>query len=271
MPPRALSALLAPRRPVVLCYHGVGRTSTAEDPHFLRVPPGRFRAQVELLLNADYRFVRVSELGAQIRDGGSLHGLAALSFDDGWEDNHGVVLPILRSYGVPATVFVTTGLIAKPNPWTRDGARMMNVDQLCELVAAGFEIGAHTVSHPDLSRLDQATCLQEMTESRDTLAQIVGQSIDSFAYPYCAYGPAAVAAAQEAGFEVAVTCHGRGSWRQWEVKRAAITGKDGLLSFLLKIHYRYDPLFNSPAGRTVRELTRSTRSHARQLMERRGS
>ena len=38
----------------------------------------------------------------------------ALSFDDGMDDNHAVVLPLLTELGLTATVYVTTGLIGKP-------------------------------------------------------------------------------------------------------------------------------------------------------------
>ena len=49
----------------------------------------------------------------------------------------------------------------------------------------------------------------------------------TFAYPFCKYGEDAVRAARDTGFKAAVTCHGRGGWEPFEMKRVMITGKDG--------------------------------------------
>jgi peptidoglycan/xylan/chitin deacetylase (PgdA/CDA1 family) len=253
------------RRSVILGYHGVGPSDPSEDPEHLLVPPERFRAQVGLLRDAGFRFVTVTELAERATGHKPPPGLAALSFDDGMEDNHSVLLPILEELGIRATVYVTTGLIGKPNPWMskRSGARMMTEDELRELAAAGVELGAHTVTHPDLSTLPHGACLREMTESRDALERLTGAPVRSFAYPFCRYGDAALAAAADAGFLAAVTCEGRGSWNPLELKRAMITGKDGLPSFLLKLTDAYQPLFDSVPGRLLRAGTRSARSRIR--------
>jgi peptidoglycan/xylan/chitin deacetylase (PgdA/CDA1 family) len=258
--------MLCRRRSVILCYHGVGPTSTRLDPGFLRVRPDVFRAQLDLLLGAGFEFVTVAELADRSAGAEPPPGLAALSFDDGMDDNHAVVLPILTELRLTATVYVATGLIGKPNPWMAPeaGARMMDELELRELAAAGFEIGAHSVTHPDLSQLDYERCLREMTESRATLERVVGAPVRTFAYPFCRYGPAALAAVQAAGFTAAVTCQGLGSWDRYELERSLITGKDGLPVFLLKLTDAYQPLFDSGPSRLVRTATRTLREHRRE-------
>ena len=261
-----LARMLRARRSVILCYHGVGPTSTSIDPGFLRVRPDVFRAQLDLLLGAGFEFVTVAELADRSAGAEPPPGLAALSFDDGMDDNHAVVLPILTELGLTATVYVATGLIGKPNPWMAAdaGARMMDEPELRELAAAGFEIGAHSVTHPDLSQLDYETCLREMTQSRRTLERVVGSPVRTFAYPFCRYGPAALAAARASGFTAAVTCQGLGSWDRYELKRSLITGKDGLPIFLLKLTDAYQPLFESGPSRLVRAATRRLRGRRRE-------
>ena len=261
-----LARTLRTRRSVILCYHGVGPTSTRLDPGFLRVPTDVFRAQLDLLRDAGFEFVTVAELAERSAGAEPPPGLAALSFDDGMDDNHAVVLPILTELGLTATVYVATGLIGKPNPWMAPGAgtRMMDEPELRELAAAGFEIGAHSVTHPDLSQLDYESCLREMTESRRTLERVVGAPVRTFAYPFCRYGPAALAAARASGFTAAVTCQGLGSWDRYELKRSLITGKDGLPIFLLKLTDAYQPLFESGPSRLVRAATRRLRERRRE-------
>jgi len=256
-------------RSTILLYHGVGPTSTRIDPGFLRVRPEAFREQLGLLLQAGFETVTVAEFAR--RSGGRKPppGLVALSFDDGMDDNHSVLLPLLRDHGVRATVYVTTGLIGKPNPWMtpESGARMMTVEELRELAAAGFEIGAHTVSHPDLSRLGFDECLREMRESRDDLERTLGVEVRTFAYPSCHYGPAAVEAARAAGFTAAVTCHGLGSWKRYELRRSLMSGKDGTASFLAKLTGLYEPLWASPPGGLARATTRKARTMKRERAE----
>jgi peptidoglycan/xylan/chitin deacetylase (PgdA/CDA1 family) len=270
---RLAAGSLRARRSVILCYHGVGATSTRIDPGFLRVRPDAFRAQLELLLGAGFEFVTVAEFAARCKGEEPPAGFAALSFDDGMDDNHDVVLPILAELGLPATVYVVTGLIGKPNPWMAvgSGARMMNEEELREVAAAGVEIGAHTITHPDLSQLDYAACLDEVGGSRSELERLIGVTVRTFAYPFCRYGTAARAAVESAGFEAAVTCQGLGSWDRFELKRSLITGKDELSIFLLKLTDAYQPLFDSAPSRIVRSSTRAVRDRLRRQKEARRS
>jgi peptidoglycan/xylan/chitin deacetylase (PgdA/CDA1 family) len=256
----------------VLAYHGVAPSDPGEDPHNLRVPPTRFRAQVEALLDAGFEIVTVTDLAERAGGREPPPGLVALSFDDGMEDNHSVLLPILREYGIPATVYVTTGLIGEANPWLapKSGARMMTEGELRELAGAGVELGAHTVTHPDMSLMGHEECLREMTESREVLERLIGAPVTTFAYPFCRYNAAAVAAAADAGFLAAVTCEGRGDWSPYEMGRAMITGKDGWPSFLLKASDVYQPLFDSRAGKLLRASTRSVRARVSERRPGRG-
>lgn len=261
---------LARRRSVILSYHGVAESNADVDPEFLRVSPAAFRGQLNLLLGAGYRIVTVAELAAAARAAGGEPppGLAALSFDDGMDDNHHNLLPILREYGVPASVYVTTGLIGKENPWMVPGtSRMMIEDELLELHGAGIELGAHTVTHPNMEELTYDECLQEITTSRDYLHELTGEPVRTFAYPFCKYGDDAIRAARDAGFEAAVTCQWRGSWDPFQMKRVMITGKDGAPSFALKIWELYGHLFHSAPGRVARTATRGVRRRVRAVIE----
>jgi peptidoglycan/xylan/chitin deacetylase (PgdA/CDA1 family) len=256
------------RRSVILSYHGVAESNVRVDPEFLRVPPDAFRGQLDVLLGAGFEIVTVAELAARANGGEPPPGLAALSFDDGMDDNHSDLLPILREYGVPATVYVATGLIGEPNPWMAPGtSRMMVEDELRDLHAAGIELGAHTVTHPNLEELGYDECLREMTASRDFLRELTGAPVRTFAYPFCKYGDDAVRAARDAGFEAAVTCQWRGSWEPFEMKRVMITGKDGPPSFALKAWELYGRLFHSSAGRVARTATRGLRRRVREARE----
>jgi peptidoglycan/xylan/chitin deacetylase (PgdA/CDA1 family) len=266
-PWHALVRSLARRRSVNVAYHGVDVISPAADPENLCVPPERFRAQLGLLLDAGFELVTVAELAERAAGGVPPPGLASLSFDDGLEDNHRVVLPILRELGAAATVYVTTGLIGEPNPWLAGPARYMTADELRALHRAGFELGAHSVTHPDLAALGEADCEREVIESMAALEAITGEPVRTFAYPFCRYGDAALAAVRRAGLLAAVTCEGRGDWSPHTMRRTLITGHDGMPSFVAKLWGVYEPAFASPPGRLVRAATRGARVQVRARLE----
>jgi peptidoglycan/xylan/chitin deacetylase (PgdA/CDA1 family) len=147
----------------------------------------------------------------------------------------------------------------------RSGSRMMNADEVRELGAAGVEIGGHTVTHPDLGRLDLEACRREVGECRATLREVTGQPVTSFAYPFRGFTSTSIRAVCEAGFTAAVTTEGPGQWSPFTLGRVMITGIDGTATFLAKLAGVYGPAFHSTAGTRARTLTRRPRLAMRRL------
>jgi peptidoglycan/xylan/chitin deacetylase (PgdA/CDA1 family) len=63
------------------------------------------------------------------------------------------------------------------------GDLMMRSDQVRAMAAAGMQIGAHTVTHPILARLDDEQARTEMQRSKAELESLLGRPVDLFAYP----------------------------------------------------------------------------------------
>lgn len=91
----------------ILIYH---RINDDRDPYFGGVPTAVFERQVEYLASR-FHVLPLSRLVAALRDGSVPDDAVAITFDDGYRDNYTHALPILKRYGVPATIFVTTGAI----------------------------------------------------------------------------------------------------------------------------------------------------------------
>ena len=176
------------RRIVVLCYHSVHPSNRIRS-----ATPGLFERHLGWLAE-HCDVVPFSSIRPAMTENTSRKPIVALTFDDGYEDNHRVALPILTRLGLPATIFVTTGLIDQDPTVTRrfakvwhaspDDVRGMTWDQVEETRAAGIEIGAHTRTHPILGDLDDHRAEEEIAGSKRTIEDHLGVRVTSFAYPF---------------------------------------------------------------------------------------
>jgi peptidoglycan/xylan/chitin deacetylase (PgdA/CDA1 family) len=86
---------------------------------------------------------------------------------------------------------------------------MMSSGQVCALREAGMVIGAHTVSHPILARLERAAAASEIGRGKQMLESLLGEPVTLFAYPNGRPGEdftdEHAVLAREAGFDAAVT------------------------------------------------------------------
>ena len=118
------------------------------------------------------------------------------------------LLPRIK-YLDPAQRTRTTAVIAAAAGIEMPRGLMMDEVQLRQLARSGMEIGAHSVSHPILARLDPDAARREITAGKQRLERLAGQRVRSFAYPNGRpgrdYGPEHVAMVREAGFENAVS------------------------------------------------------------------
>ena len=131
-------------------------------------------------------------------------------------------------------------------------------------MAAGVELGAHTVTHPDMSLLDRAGCLREMAESRRALQErfdVPALHVRLPVLPLRAGAPWPRRAMRASSRRSPARAAADGS--RYELRRAMITGKDGMPSFLLKLVDAYHPLWGSPPGRALRTSTRAVRGRVR--------
>lgn len=184
----------------VLTYHSI---DGSESP--VSVSEERFRAHVRWLASGRVRVVPLGEIASVPDD----EDVVALTFDDALESFGRVAAPILAEAGLPVTVFVPTGFVGSVGAWAGTGGvvprlRVLGWDELRDLARAGVELGAHTRTHPVLTRLSEEALDDELRGSRERIEQEAGVSVTSFAYPYGVHDPRVVAATARV-FEVAVT------------------------------------------------------------------
>lgn len=103
---------------------------------------------------------------------------------------------------------ITEAIVARVGAVLPDDL-MMSSDQVRDLHAAGMAIGAHTVNHPILARSSNHVAREEVANSRSRLQEIIGKSVELFAYPNgkpgCDYLSEHVDIVRELGFKAAVS------------------------------------------------------------------
>ncbi len=241
--------------PLALAYHGVADVPLRQDRHGLFVRPQDLRRQITKLRSWGYRLVSFGEL-ARLASASEAAGHAAFTFDDGLVDNAETLAPLLEEEGAPATVFVVSGWLGRPHrsvPWTR----IMSETELGELRATGVEIGAHTVSHPDLSALSYEAALEELAGSKSELEAVLGEAVEVAAYPYGRANEETVRACRDAGFLAACSATGRGSWLDpHNLPRQDMENGSTMIGLRLKRDDRYEQLLRFAPARAARRLGR---------------
>ncbi len=101
------SAASTPRA-LILTYHRVENLES--DPQMLCVTPECF-AQQMYVLRKHFRVVSLTHLVNQIKSGGDISGMVAVSFDDGYADNLLLAKPVLEQHEIPATAFIASDYI----------------------------------------------------------------------------------------------------------------------------------------------------------------
>ncbi|GAB2862517.1 polysaccharide deacetylase family protein [Hymenobacter ruber] len=133
-----------------------------------------------------------------------------LTFDDGYTDNYTNLLPLMQQYGYRGVLYLLGDANIRYNQWDADfdpdepRSEIMDLVQKRAFVAAGWEIGAHTMSHPRLTTLPLPEAAAEIRRSKTALETALETEVVSFAYPYGDLNEDVKMAVREAGFALGV-------------------------------------------------------------------
>jgi len=214
---------------VVLSYHSV---------------PPQHRALFAGQMDALLRYATPVGAGAEPgRSEGRRY--AAVTFDDAFENLVDNALPELNRRNIPCTIFAVSETLGKAANWedigeTHGNEKVMTLDQVRKMSSALVRFGAHTLTHPVLTSLDEQTARKEILESRLRLQELVGQDIPLFSFPYGAFNPRLVCLCREAGYErVFTTLPAPVRTHEFVVGRTPVEPTDSKLEFRLKLFGAY--------------------------------
>lgn len=178
----------------ILEYHVLGRPETEVPYPDLYVPRASFRKQIYWLDREGYEAVTLEQVEEAWYHGGTLPAKPiVLSFDDGYRPQYTFALPTLRRHGWPGVL----NLKARGSDLYESNVKAM--------LAAGWELAAHTINHSDLTTLEGAALEEEVAGSRRILQREYGVPVKDFCYPAGRFDATVVAAVEAAGYAAATT------------------------------------------------------------------
>jgi peptidoglycan/xylan/chitin deacetylase (PgdA/CDA1 family) len=225
-------------RLIILYYHDVPEASRAG-----------FARQMDWLMQ------HATVVGADWRGGETKGRHCAITFDDAFVSAIVNALPELEKRQLPCTMFVPAGPLGKPPDWAMETNHAENEvvatrEVIKSLPSSLVTVGAHTVSHPYLSRIPRDTARVEIELSRAMLSEMTGQDVRLLSFPYGDYDEQVTGMCKDAGYEFVFGIEPKSVDVQAEEfvrGRVAVQPDDGRLQFFLKMSggYNWMPVASS--------------------------
>jgi peptidoglycan/xylan/chitin deacetylase (PgdA/CDA1 family) len=206
----------------VLMYHHIGPW-----PSPYSVSTASFTAQLDWLQANGYQAISLHQLYAGLFGPAPLPDKpVVISIDDGYPDAATNARQILLQHHMTATFFIPT--VQTP----------LSAATLRQMDGEGFDIEAHSRTHPDLTTLNDTAAWSEIDGSKQDLARILGHPVDLFAYPYGAVNAHVVALLQRAGYRGGILAGGGGAYSTatpYYEPRVLVDRGDDLANFIAKV------------------------------------
>jgi peptidoglycan/xylan/chitin deacetylase (PgdA/CDA1 family) len=182
----------------ILMYHVIAASPARAAYADLWVHPGAFARQLAALARAGYHATTLSAVWRAWHGRGTMpRRPIVISFDDGYQSQSTYARLMLDRRGWPGVLNLAVKNVGIAGGLSRGEVRAM--------ISDGWEIGAHTLTHVDLTTVDSAQLVREVAGSRAWLRRAFGVPVDFFCYPAGRYDPAVEAAVRAAGYRGATT------------------------------------------------------------------
>lgn len=227
----------------VLMYHRVLEEAPGEGTSWHYVLAESFRKQLKLIDDLGYTPITFYDYLLYREDKLTLpKNPIIITFDDGYLDTYEVALPILMEYGMSAVIFALGNRSLQRALWDENGQNdrcaLMTDEQLQIADSLGFEIGAHSMNHLDLTTVGEAELYSEIVASKKNLETFLEKPVVTFAYPYGRINNKTRKLAIEAGYHFACGVY-TGPYRfgddLFDIRRLAINSDVNTLQYLMRL------------------------------------
>ena len=211
-------------------YHVIADPPLGTPYSELFVSRADFQGQMRWLEHRGYRPVTLRAVWDHWHRGAALSQKPiVITFDDGYREVAHDALPTMRERQWPGVLNLAVKNIGASGGLS-DG-------QIRRLISAGWEIDAHSLTHPDLTGLDAERLAREVGGARTELRRRFDVAVEFFCYPSGRYDAAVIAAVRRAGYLGATTTvEGLGDpHRPYELKRVRVSRRDGVKGLARKL------------------------------------
>jgi len=192
-------------RAPVLLYHKIDLPTPDVKVRGAYTAPRFFEKQLAYLVRNKIKVVTVGELIEHfIQTGSYPERTLAISFDDGWKDNYVQAFPMLKKYGLCATIYLVADCLGRTTdqvvPTGELPREHMSEGDVREMAEYGIEFGSHTLSHRWLHELGPGEIDREIVESKKFVEDLTQTVCKTIAYPAGYFNDHAKASAKQAGY-----------------------------------------------------------------------
>ena len=193
-----------PWLPILMYHRVVDERPENSDPYQLVISPADFEDQIRYLVEKGYQSIHLDDVPEAVKDGRPRWKKpVVITFDDGYLDTYTNAFPILRKYGVKATVMLVSNLIGSTNTWDREWAEtvpLLTLNEIKEMSRHGISFGSHGTNHKSLTDLSAEEAWEDISGSKAELEALLGDEVRTFAYPFGRSVPEHSDMAKEAGY-----------------------------------------------------------------------
>ena len=191
----------------VLMYHYFGKAPAGSHDPYLYVTANQMDAEFAALRHRGYTTATLSELAAASGAGKTLKNRVVITIDDGAKNFFEGGMKVLAHHGFKAIQFLVAGQIGGINEWDAKHGHpvvpLMDAGQIREWLAMGHEIGSHSMTHRNLSKLSETEARNQIIDSKKQLEDQFEVAIRHFSYPHGKFNAMTTALVEEAGYETA--------------------------------------------------------------------
>jgi len=207
----------------VFMYHHVNQ----HKGDMVTVTPEVFEQQMKYLHTSGYKTLKPGELLSYIKGDTVFNEKAVMiTFDDGWLDNYIYAYPVLKKYGINATIFIASHWIDEASKAALpDTAQIPNHEESASLISRNeaykvvlnwdlvkemddsglIEFHSHTQNHVKCHHLSEQDLTAELTVSRQTIEEKLRRKCDFLCWPMGRYNDLTVKTAKEIGYKALFT------------------------------------------------------------------
>lgn len=183
----------------VLSYHSI-----SDDGWYFSVTLENFRKQLNYL-NSNFDIISLSDLEKFIDGKKELNNPSVvITFDDGYK-NILSVRDLYKDIKIKPSVFLIANTKLANFGELKVKREFLNINDIKKLIKDGWEIGSHTLTHPDMFKLTDSELNTEISMSKSMIEKDLGIKIKYLAYPKGRYTSKVVKVTKKSGHTMALT------------------------------------------------------------------